>query len=140
MKWIKTVFIAAGMALTYLFGTFDAALIALIVFIALDYLTGVLSAVINKKLSSSIGLLGIARKSLIFAVLIMAVTLDRLIGPGNRVFRTIVCYFYISNEGISIIENLARSGIPVPEKLTGVLQQLRKRGGADEEPNGGSET
>ena len=126
MKWFKLLFAGAGTAFSYLFGGFDVTIIALAIFMALDYLTGVSGAIINKKLSSEIGLSGIAKKSLIVIILIMAVVLDRLINQEYHIFRTLVCYFYIANEGISILENIALLGVPFPNKLLSVLKQLKK--------------
>lgn len=85
---------------TWLIGAWDTALIVLVLFMALDYITGVIRAYINKNLSSSVGLIGIARKSLIFIVLIVSVLLDRLLNSETWVFRTLVAYFYIANEEI----------------------------------------
>lgn len=113
-------------ALTWLFGAWDTALIVLVSFMAVDYGTGLIKAYINKVVSSDVGLKGIARKSLILAVLICAVLLDRLINSGTWVFRTLVCYFYIANEGISLLENCAQLGLPVPEGLKDALVQLKK--------------
>lgn len=118
----------AGVAtiLTWAFGNWDTALAVLIVFIVLDYVTGLLKGAVNKELSSDVGFRGLARKAVILIVLIVAVALDRLSNTGTWVFRTLVCYFYIANEGISIIENSAALGLPVPKKLTEALIQLKK--------------
>lgn len=114
-----------GTTLTWLFGSWDTPLMVLVCFIGLDYCTGVIRAWINKEVSSKIGFKGIARKSVILIVLIVAVLLDRLLNTDAWVFRSIVCYFYISNEGISILENCAGLGLPIPEKLQAVLSQLK---------------
>lgn len=116
--------------LTYLFGGWDTAIIVLVVFMALDYITGVLYAYFKKILSSEIGLKGLAKKFLIILILIGAVCLDRLIGNGTWVFRTLVCYFYIASEGISLLENASNLGLPIPQKLRDALAQL-----ADEKEN-----
>ena len=115
-----------GTGFTWLFGSWDTALVVLIFFITLDYLTGVLRAYINKEISSNVGLKGIARKAVIFIVLIVAVLLDRLLNTGSWVFRTLICYFYIANEGISLLENCAGLGLPIPEKLKDALVQLKE--------------
>ena len=94
------------------------------IYMALDYATGVLRAWINKEVSSDIGLKGI-EKTVIFIVLIVAVLLDRLLNTGTWVFRTLICYFYIANEGISLLENCAGLGLPIPEKLKDALVQLK---------------
>ena len=113
-------------ALTWLIGAWDTALIVLVLFMALDYITGVIRACINKSLSSSVGLIGIARKSLIFIVLIVSVLLDRLLNSETWVFRTLVAYFYIANEGISLLENCVGLGLPIPERLKDALEQLKE--------------
>lgn len=115
-----------GTALTYLFGTWDTALTVLVIFIVLDYLTGLLRAFVNKEVSSDVGLKGIARKAVIFIVLIVAVLLDRLLNTGTWVFRTLICYFYIANEGISLLENCCGLGLPIPDKLKDALAQLKE--------------
>lgn len=121
----KPIIAFLGAAFTVLFGVWDTAIGILILFMILDYLLGVIRGYINKELSSDIGLKGIARKSVIFAVLIVAVALDKLMNTGSWIFRTLVCYFYIANEGISIIENCAALGLPIPDKLKEALAQLK---------------
>ena len=125
LNYFKIIVAALGTGATWLFGSWDTALVVLIVFMSLDYATGVLRAWINKKVSSDIGLKGIARKAVIFVVLIVAVLLDRLLNTGTWVFRTLICYFYIANEGISLLENCAGLGLPIPEKLKESLVQLK---------------
>ena len=110
---------------TYLFGGWDVALITLVVFIVLDYITGVIIAINNHTLSSAVGMKGLSKKFLIILILIGAVCLDRLMSNEAYIFRTLVCYFYIANEGISLIENAASLGLPVPEKLKEILEQLK---------------
>lgn len=122
---VKLIIATLGTGLTYLFGTWDTALSILILFMVLDYATGVLRGYVNKELSSDVGLKGIARKVVIFIVLIVAVALDRLIGNENWVFRTLVAYFYIANEGISILENCGALGLPIPDKIKEALAQLK---------------
>ena len=114
-----------GTGFTWLFGAWDTALIVLICFMILDYTTGLTRAWVNQEVSSDVGLRGIARKSVILVVLIVAVLLDRLLNTGSWVFRTLVCYFYIANEGISLLENCACLGLPIPEKLKDALAQLK---------------
>lgn len=116
-----------GTVFTWLFGSWDTALIVLVCFMLLDYAAGLNKAYINKSLSSSIGFRGIAKKSVIFIVLIMAVLLDRVLNNSTWVFRTLVCYFYIANEGISILENCSAIGLPIPEKIKLALEQLRDK-------------
>ncbi|PYG90127.1 Cph1 family holin [Ruminiclostridium sufflavum DSM 19573] len=124
----KTVIAMLATFLTWLFGAWDTALCVLISFMALDYCTGLIKGCVFKKLSSDIGLKGLARKAVIFVVLIVAVLLDRLSGNGQWIFRTLVCYFYIANEGISILENCAQLGLPVPVKIKDALVQLKDGG------------
>ena len=116
-----------GTFLTWLFGAWDIALMVLVCFMVLDYLTGLIKAYLTKKLSSNIGLHGIARKSVILIVLIMSVMLDRILNSGTWVFRTLVCYFYIANEGLSILENCSVIGLPIPNRIQEALEQLKSR-------------
>lgn len=124
-EMFNTTIAAVGTGLTYLFGNWDTAIIVLVIFIGLDYLTGLMRAALNDKVSSEVGFKGFLKKVVIFIVLIVAVLLDRLIGTGTWVFRTLVCYFYIANEGISILENAAAIGLPIPEKIKDTLAQLK---------------
>jgi len=121
----NSVIAALGTGLTYLFGSWDTALIVLVIFMAIDYITGLMRATVNKEVSSSVGFKGLTKKFAILLVIIVAVLLDRLTGTGKWVFRTLVAYFYIANEGISILENSAALGLPVPDKLKDVLAQLK---------------
>lgn len=116
-----------GTGFTWMFGAWDLALKVLVLFIVLDYIAGLVKGYITKKLSSNIGLHGIARKAMIFIVLIIAVALDRVLNSGTWVFRTLVCYFYISNEGLSILENCCEIGISIPEPIKNALMQLRDK-------------
>lgn len=111
---------------TYLFGGWDIALIVLVAFMVLDYATGVIWAYIQKTLNSEIGFKGLIKKCMILVVLVVAVLLDRMINSGTAVFRTLVCYFYIANEGISLLENVSNLGLPIPDKLKVALQQLNE--------------
>ena len=123
--YLKMGIVAIGTLFTWLLGAWDTPLVILIVLMSLDYITGITKGYVNKDLSSNIGLKGIARKGVIFTILIVAVMLDRLLNTGNWIFRTLVCYFYIANEGISIIENASELGVPVPSKLKNALIQLK---------------
>lgn len=126
LKYFRITVAAIGTGFTWLFGAWDKALAILILFIVLDYITGLIKGYVQKKLSSDVGLHGIARKAVILVVLIVAVALDRLLNTGSWVFRTLVCYFYIANEGLSLIENCAQLGLPVPDKLKEALAQLKE--------------
>ncbi|HII4514515.1 TPA: phage holin family protein [Clostridium perfringens] len=130
--YIKLLIIALGTGFTWLFGVWDIPLIVLVVFMVLDQLTGVIRGYVNKELSSDVGLKGIARKCVILIILIVAVMLDRLLNTGSWMFRTMVAYFYIGNEGISLLENCASLGAPIPEKLKHALIQLKE--GKKKEP------
>ncbi len=116
-----------GTALTYAFGGFDATVAILCCFILCDYATGVVRAIAEKRLSSAVGFKGIARKACILTVVVLAVMLDRLIGTEGWMFRTLCSYFYIANEGLSILENSAAIGVPIPQKLKEVLAQLQNK-------------
>ena len=120
----KTAFAAVATAANYLFGGFDVSLIALFVFMALDYATGVISAAHRGELSSKAGFFGILRKAAIVACVIVAVMLDRLLGT-EHVFKMMFCYFMIANEGLSVLENAGEMGVPLPKKLIDALKQLR---------------
>lgn len=111
---------------TYLFGSWDLALQVLIVFMILDYGTGVLYAYLTNQLNSEVGFKGLVKKCMILVVLIIGVMLDRILGTGTWVFRTLVAYFYIANEGISLLENVGNIGIPIPNKMRQALEQLNK--------------
>lgn len=124
----KYIVAVAGTTITWLFGAWDVALLVLVAFIVLDYITGVVRAYINKELSSALGAKGILKKAMIFIILICAVLLDRLINADNWIFRTIVCYFYIANEGISLLENCSSLGVPIPKKIQDALLQLKNKG------------
>ena len=122
---IKMAFAAACTAVTFLFGQWDTALVALLVFMAVDFLTGIFKGIKTKTLSSDIGFRGITKKLCILFILIIAVILDRLLNDGEWLIRTAVCYFYIANEAISILENAAFLGVPIPKQITGILAQLK---------------
>lgn len=122
-----THFAAIGGWLGYFLGGCDGLLVALVVFAAVDYITGVMCAVADKKLSSEVGFKGICRKVLIFLLVGIANILDvQVIGTGS-VLRTAVIFFYISNEGVSLLENAAHLGLPIPEQMKAVLEQLHDR-------------
>ena len=120
---IQLIFAAVGGWLGWFLGGCDGLLYALVLFVVLDYITGVMCAVVDKKLSSEVGFKGLFRKVLIFS----------LVGIGS-VLRTAVIFFYLSNEGVSLTENAAHLGLPIPEKLKLVLEQLHDRAekGGDE--------
>lgn len=130
---IQLIFTAVGGWLGYFLGGCDGLLYALIAFVVIDYITGVMCAVINRELSSAVGFKGIFRKVLIFLLVGIANIIDvQVIGTG-AVLRTAVIFFYISNEGVSLLENAGHLGLPIPEKIKTVLGQLHDRAEKEEE-------
>lgn len=124
---IQLIFTAMGGWLGYFLGGCDGLLIALVLFAVVDYLTGIMCAVADKKLSSHVGFKGICRKVLIFLLVGIANIIDvQVIGTGS-VIRTAVIFFYLSNEGVSILENAAHLGLPIPEALKAALAQIHDR-------------
>lgn len=127
--WNMIQFLFAGIGgwLGYFLGGCDGLLIALLLFVITDYITGVMCAIADKKLSSAVGFKGICRKVLIFLLVGIANILDmQVIGTGS-VLRTAVIFFYISNEGVSLLENAGHLGLPIPVKIKSVLEQLHDR-------------
>ena len=107
-------------------------LFALVAFVVIDYITGIMCAIVDKKLSSAVGFKGIFKKVLIFALVGVGHILDtRVIGAGS-VLRTAVIFFYLSNEGISLLENAGHLGLPIPKKLKSILEQLHDRSEKEE--------
>ena len=124
---IQLIFSAVGGWLGYFLGGCDGLLYALIAFVVIDYITGVMCAIINRELSSAVGFKGIFRKVLIFLLVGIANIIDvQVIGTG-AVLRTAVIFFYISNEGVSLLENAGHLGLPIPEKIKTVLEKLNDR-------------
>ena len=130
---IQIIFTAVGGWLGYFLGGCDGLLIALVVFAVTDYITGVMCAIADKKLSSEIGFRGICRKVIIFMLVGIAHVLDVNVIATGSVLRTAVIFFYLSNEGVSLLENAAHLGLPVPEKLKDVLEQLHDRAEKEKE-------
>ena len=132
---IQLIFSAVGGWLGYFLGGCDGLLYALIAFVVIDYITGVMCAIINRELSSAVGFKGIFRKVLIFLLVGIANIIDvQVIGTG-AVLRTAVIFFYISNEGVSLLENAGHLGLPIPEKIKTVLEQLHDRAENGKEGN-----
>lgn len=124
---MQIILAAVGGWLGYFLGGCDGLVYALILFVTADYITGVMCAAVDKRLSSEIGFKGICKKVLIFLLVGLANILDvQIIGTGS-VLRTAVIFFYISNEGVSLLENAAHLGLPIPSKLKDILQQLHNR-------------
>lgn len=128
MKVLQYLFGAIGGAVGWYLGGVDGFMYALITFVVIDYLTGLMVAVLEHKLSSEVGFRGIFKKVLIFTMVGIGNMIDiQLVGNGSAI-RTTVIFFYVSNEGISIVENAAKIGLPVPKKLLDVLDQLKSKG------------
>lgn len=123
---MQYVFAAMGGALGAVMGGYDGFLYALIVFVVLDYITGVMVGILNKELSSRIGFRGIFKKVVIFCLVAVAHIIDTHVIENGSVLRTAVIFFYLSNEGISILENATVIGLPVPGKLKEILEQIRE--------------
>lgn len=128
---LQLAFTVVGGWLGYFLGGCDGLILALVLFVVADYITGVMCAVTDKKLSSSIGFKGIFRKVLIFMLVGIANIIDFQVIKQGSVIRTAVIFFYLSNEGLSLIENAAHLGLPVPEKLKNVLEQLHDKNRKD---------
>ena len=119
---------AIGGCLGWLLGGLDGFIYALLAFVVIDYVTGVMVAVLERKLSSEVGFRGIFKKVLILAMVGIGNIIDVQLIKNGSAIRTAVIFFYLSNEGISIIENTAKIGLPVPEKLKTVLEQINEEG------------
>lgn len=131
-NWIQVVMAGLGGFLGWFLGGMDGFMYALIAFVVIDYLTGVMCAIVDKELSSEVGFKGLFRKILIFVMVGIGHLIDsQIIGEGN-VLRTAVIFFYMSNEGISLLENATRLGLPVPQKLRDVLSQLHGHSNKEE--------
>ena len=124
---IQTAFFGLGAWLGYFLGGCDGLLYALVIFVAVDYITGVMCAVSDKKLSSAVGFKGVCRKVLIFLLVGLAHILDVQILKEIGVLRTAVIFFFLSNDGLSILENAAHLGLPIPDQLKNVLECLHDR-------------
>ena len=127
MEHIRCWAAGLGAVLGDFLGSMDGLVTVLITFVVVDYITGVLCAIVEKRLSSSIGFKGICQKVMIFCLVGIANLLDVYVLDAGSMLRTAVIFFYCANEGISIVENAARIGLPVPEKLTEVMRQLKSK-------------
>lgn len=124
-KIISVIFANTATVIIYLFNGIDAALICLIVAIILDYISGIIKAYNTKQLSSSIGLKGILKKVGILCIVALSVLVDRITGETGAI-RTLVIYYFVANEGLSILENLAVAGVPIPSQLKKALKTIKK--------------
>lgn len=129
---IQAIFATIGGYIGWFLGGVDGFMYALITFVIIDYVTGFMVAVLEKKLSSEVGFRGIFKKVLIFALVGIGNIIDVHLIKNGSAIRTAVIFFYVSNEGISIIENAAKIGLPLPQKLKDILEQLNK----EEKSNG----
>jgi len=138
LVWTKIQIAAAGIGgwLGYFLGGKDGMLITLIVFMALDYITGLMCAIMDKKLSSAVGFKGICKKALILMLVGVANILDIYVVGQGSALRGAVIAFYLSNEGLSLLENAAYIGLPIPEKLRDILEQLHNREDKNEHGDG----
>ena len=130
---IQAIFTGLGGWMGYYLGGCDGLLYALIAFVIVDYLTGVMCAIADKKLSSEVGFKGICRKVLIFLLVGIANIIDVQVIGQEGILRTAVIFFYLSNEGVSLLENAGHLGLPIPTQLKDVLEQLHKRSEKDGE-------
>ena len=126
-NWIQIVFAAIGGWLGWFLGGADGFLYALIAFVVIDYITGVMCAIVDHKLSSEVGFKGIFKKVLIFTMVGIGNIIDVQVLGQAGVLRTAVIFFYLSNEGVSLMENAGHLGLPIPAKLKEVLEQLHDR-------------
>jgi toxin secretion/phage lysis holin len=124
---MQFIFASIGGWLGYYLGGCDGILYALVIFVVMDYITGIMCAIADKVLSSEVGFKGIVRKVLIFILVGIANILDVQVINTGSILRTAVIFFYLSNEGISLLENATHLGLPVPEKLKVVLKQLHDK-------------
>lgn len=134
MKWstvYKTIATTGGALASYLFGGWSALLGILLAFVVFDYITGVIAAAIEGKLSSNVGLKGIAKKVSIFVIVAVANLVDRALGNAH-IFRDATIFFYLANELLSIIENVGRSGVPIPEVIKKAVAVLQGKGGVEQ--------
>ena len=124
---ISNVFSVILTTIVYLLGGIDIALQSLLIVIVIDYLTGLASAIYNKELSSKIGFKGIIKKLCYLLVVALSVIIDNLLGQSGLI-RSLVIYFFVANDGLSIIENMAEMNVKLPQKLIDVLEQIKKKG------------
>ena len=126
LVWLKWLITLVGGFLTSLLGGWDMALQVLVLFVVLDYITGLVAAYGEQNLNSRVGFRGIAKKILLFVPIAVAYWLDMLL--GQKILRSLAIFFYIANEGLSMMENLGRAGVPFPEQIQEALEQLKGDG------------
>ena len=123
---IKLAIAGAGGIFAYLFGPWDALIIALVIFVVADYITGVLKAAMQGKLSSAVGFKGLLKKVMIFVLVMVGTVVDMAIPAANHAIRAAVIMFYIANEGLSILENAGQLGLPLPNALKNALEKIKE--------------
>jgi toxin secretion/phage lysis holin len=133
VDFLKSAIIACGAALGVFLGRADGLLITLVILAVADYVTGIVSACVNKTLSSRVGFIGIAKKLFMFALVGVANLVDVNVLGGSSVLRGAIICFYIANEALSIIENAGKLGLPIPTKLKRLMEQLRTTADKDDE-------
>lgn len=126
LTWIKLIFALLGGAITAALGGWDLALQVLVLFVVMDYVTGLVAAWYSKTLNSQVGFRGICKKVLLFIPVAICYALDQVL--GQEILRSLAIFFYIANEGLSITENLGLCGVPVPVPLMDALEQIKQRG------------
>jgi toxin secretion/phage lysis holin len=126
LSWLKAAFALIGGWVTAALGGWDTALQVLVLFVVLDYITGLIAAWYEKRLNSRIGFRGIAKKILLFVPVAVGYWLDVLL--GQEILRSLAIWFYLANEGLSMLENLGRCGVPILAPLKDALEQLKKKG------------
>ena len=132
ISWVQILFSALGGNIGWFLGGFDGFLYALLGFVIIDYITGLMLAILEGKLSSEVGFRGIFKKVMIFSLVGVGNIVDVYLIRNGSAIRTAVIFFYISNEGISILENTSKIGLPIPKKLRKALEQLNKEEKDDE--------
>jgi toxin secretion/phage lysis holin len=122
---IDSILAVTATTFIYLIGGLDIALVCLLIAIVLDYISGIIKAYVTKELSSKIGLKGILKKVGILLIVMLSVLVDRVTGETGAI-RTLVIYYFVANEGLSILENLGQAGVPIPESIKKALKVLKK--------------
>lgn len=126
LDWAKVGCAAAGGVIAYLWGPWDALIIALVACVVIDYITGIVKAAIAHKLDSAVGFKGLMKKVFIFALVALATVVDRVVPATNEAIRAAVIMFYIANEGLSILENAGELGLPLPNGLKKALNRMKE--------------
>lgn len=134
LNWLKAALAILGGIAAYLWGPWDALLIALVACVVLDYVTGVIKAAVLKELDSAVGFRGILKKLFIFALVALATIIDRAVPAANHAIRAAVVSFYIANEGLSILENAGEMGIPLPVALKTALAKMKQEADDNDPP------